>query len=159
MENTSGANELVFVGLLNDHYLSQLNNTPTRGNDLLDLLVTNMPDHVTLTQILSPEETSVFTDHHTITFDFSAFLKQPRKSTRTVYDYARGNLDALCAALQEIYFPSTISETSDNIVDWKRWKETFFLPFRNSYQKRKFEAGIRFRGSRAILILHQVKKK
>ena len=147
MENTSGANELVFVGLLKDHYLSQLNNTPTRGNDILDVVVTNMPDHVTLTQILSPEETSVFTDHHTITFEFSTFLKQPRKSTRTVYDYARGNLDALCAALQEIDLPSTISETSDNInVDWKRWKETFFLPFRNSYQKRKFEARIRFHG-------------
>ena len=101
MENTSGP----CIGLLNDHYLNQLNNTPTQGNSILVLVITNMPDHVTLTQILSPEETSVFTDHHTITFDFSAFLKQPKKSTRTVYDYARGNLDALCAALQEIDLP------------------------------------------------------
>ncbi len=90
MTNTTGVNELVFVRLPNDHYLSQPNNTPTRGNNILDLVITNMPDHVSLTQILSPEETSVFTDHHTISFDFSAFVKQPRKSARTVYDYARG---------------------------------------------------------------------
>ena len=85
-----------------------------------------MPALVSLTQILPPEETSVFTDHHAITIDFSAFLKQPRRSTRTVYNYARGNVDALCVALQEIDLPSTISESSDDInVDWKRWKETF----------------------------------
>jgi hypothetical protein len=103
MENTTGVNELVFVRLLNDHYLSQLNNTPTRGNNILDLVITNTPDHVSLTQILSPEETSMFTDHHTISFDFSAFLKQPRKSARTIYDYSKGDMDALCAALGADY--------------------------------------------------------
>ena len=126
LENTSGVNEVVFVELLNDHYLSQLINSLTRGNNILDLVITNMPDLVSLTRILPPEETSVFTDHHAITFDFSAFLKQPRRSTRTVYNYARGNVDGLCAALQETDLSSTISESSDNInVDWKRWKETF----------------------------------
>lgn len=118
-----------------------------------------MPDHVTLTQILSPEETSVFTDHHTLTFDFSAFLKQPRKSTRTVYDYARGNLDAVRAALQEIDLPSTISETSDNInVDWKRWKETFLSTVSKFVPKKK----IRGRNPLPWIngnILHQIKKK
>ena len=57
LENTSCVNELVSVELLNDHYLSQLINAPTRGNIILDLVITNMPDLVSLTQILPPEET------------------------------------------------------------------------------------------------------
>ena len=110
MENTTGVNELFFVHaqLLNDHYLSQLNNTPTRANNFLDLVITNVPDHVSLTQIMSPEETFVFTDHHTISFEFSAFLKKPRKSIRTVYDYARGDIEGLYAALREKNLCSTI---------------------------------------------------
>ncbi|CAB4007930.1 Hypothetical predicted protein, partial [Paramuricea clavata] len=70
--------------LLDDHHLLQLNNTPTRGNNILDLVITNAPDHVNVTQILSPEETSIFTDHHTISFDFSAFIKKPRKSNQFI---------------------------------------------------------------------------
>ena len=112
LEKTSGVNELVFVELLNDHCLSQLINTPTRGKNILDLIViTNMPDVVSLTRILPPKETSVFTDHHAITFDFSTFLKQPRRSARTVYNYARGDSDALSVAIQELDLPSTISES------------------------------------------------
>ena len=43
MENTTGVNELFFVQMLNDHYLSQLNHTPSRGNNILDLVITNVP--------------------------------------------------------------------------------------------------------------------
>jgi hypothetical protein len=35
--------------------LSQLNNTPTRGNNILDLVITSAPDHVRITEILSPD--------------------------------------------------------------------------------------------------------
>ena len=66
MENTTGVNELFFVQMLNGHYLSQLNHTPSRGNNILDFVITNVPDNVNLTQILSPQDTPVFTDHHLI---------------------------------------------------------------------------------------------
>ena len=97
-----------------------------------------MPDLVSLTRILPSEQTSVFTDHQAITFDFSAFLKQPRRSTRTVYNYARGNADTFCAALQEIDLPSTISESSDDInVEWKLWKESFLSTVSEFVPKKK----------------------
>ena len=51
MENTTGVNELFFVQMLNGHYLSQLNHTPSRGNNILDFVITNVPDNVNLTQI------------------------------------------------------------------------------------------------------------
>ena len=54
MENTTGVDELFFVQMLNDHYLSQLNQIPSRGNNILDLVITNVPDNLNLTQMLSP---------------------------------------------------------------------------------------------------------
>ena len=59
-------NEQNFEEMLNDHFLFQLNNTPTCGNNILDLVITSVPDHVHLTGILSPEQSSVSTDHHAI---------------------------------------------------------------------------------------------
>ena len=68
MENANGANVLLFVETLNDHFLSQLNNTPTRGNNILDLDITTAPDHISLQDILSPGESAVLTDHHSLRF-------------------------------------------------------------------------------------------
>ena len=45
MENT-GVNERFFVRMLNDHCLSQLNHIPSRGNNILDLVIKNVPDNV-----------------------------------------------------------------------------------------------------------------
>ncbi len=56
--STCSANELLFVESLNDHFLSQLNNTPIRGNNILDLVITSAPDHFRITEILSPDESS-----------------------------------------------------------------------------------------------------
>ena len=49
MGNANEANELLFVETLNDHFLSQFNNTPTRGNNILDLVITNAPDILAFT--------------------------------------------------------------------------------------------------------------
>ena len=40
MDKTNGVNELLFGELLNYHFLCQLNNTPTRGSNVLDLVIT-----------------------------------------------------------------------------------------------------------------------
>ena len=92
----------------------------------LDLLITSVPDHVHLTEILSPEPSSVFTDHHAISFDFNALIKAPRKSVRTIYDYAKGDWEGLSRALSEIDLSSTISDSAGNIdTDWQCWKDMF----------------------------------
>ena len=125
MGKTNGVNEVLFVEMLNDHFLCQLNHTPTRCNNVLDLVIISVPNHVRLTEILPPEQSSVFTDHNAISFDFTAFIKAPRKSVRTVYDYAKGDLNGLRDALKSTDLPSLISD-SDNIDnDWQRWKNTF----------------------------------
>jgi hypothetical protein len=69
--NITGANELAIVELLNDHFLSQLNTTPTRGGNVLDLVITSVPELVSVTEIMSPDKTAVFTDHSTILYGTS----------------------------------------------------------------------------------------
>ena len=138
MDKTIGVNELLFVEVLNDHFLCQLNNTPTRGTNVLDLVITNVPNHVRLTEILSPEQSSVFTDHDGISYDLTAFVKAPRKSVRKVYDYAKGDLDGLRAALRAIDLPSLISDSEIGIDnDWQRWKNTFLTVVSEYIPKKK----------------------
>ena len=57
-----GANEVAFVDALNDHYLTQVNGVATRDGNVLDLIITSMLDQVTVTEVLSPEQSGVFTD-------------------------------------------------------------------------------------------------
>ncbi len=47
-------NKNAFVELLNDHFLERLNTTPTRGNNTLDIVLTNIPNKVKICEILSP---------------------------------------------------------------------------------------------------------
>jgi hypothetical protein len=51
---------------MNDYFLSQLNNKPTRRNNVLDLVLTNVPNLVNIHEVLSPTEAEVFTHHNTV---------------------------------------------------------------------------------------------
>ena len=77
LENTTGTKEVAFLEILNDHFLTQLNFIPTRRDRVLDLVVTNVPDRVRVREVLSPKESDVFTDHGTVSFEFTPLLKLP----------------------------------------------------------------------------------
>ena len=77
IDSASGVNELGFIKTVHDHVLTQLNKKPTRGNDILDLVITSVPNRVNVTDILSPKDTGFFTDHSVIIFKFNAFIKAP----------------------------------------------------------------------------------
>ena len=135
--NTSGANEVSFIEILNDHYLSQMNNTPTRGRNILDLVITSIPDHVSTCEVLSPEQAEVFTDHCVISFEFSAFIKAPTKTHRSVYDYEKGDFEGLRTALSAINL-SAVLGCDDINIDWQQWRDTFlaavsdYIPMKRS---------------------------
>jgi hypothetical protein len=48
---------------------TNLNNKPTRRNNVLDLVLTNVPNLVNIHEVLSPTEAEVFTNHNIILFD------------------------------------------------------------------------------------------
>ena len=56
IDSASGVNELTSIGTLHDHLLTQLNKKRTCGNNILDLVITNAPNRVNVTDILSPKD-------------------------------------------------------------------------------------------------------
>ena len=68
-ENVIDTKEDSFNKLLNDFFLEQLNSTPTRGENILDLLITNVPDQVKICEYLKPSYSGISTDHNAIIFD------------------------------------------------------------------------------------------
>ena len=114
IDSASGVNELAFIETLRDHLLTQLNKKPTRGNNVLDLVITRVPNHVNVTGILSPKDTGVFTYHGVIIFQFNAFIKAPLKTLRFVYDYAKGDFEDLRTALSTINLSSNIANGDIN---------------------------------------------
>jgi hypothetical protein len=94
-EKTSGSNENTFVELLHDHFLEQLNTAPTRGNNTLNLVLTNIPNKVKICEILSPTQAELFTDHNIIVVELSMCHNQLPKIRRTVYNYRQGDFAGL----------------------------------------------------------------
>ena len=52
MDSASGANELPFIEVLHDHFLTQINNTPTCSSNILNLVITSAPEHTKKTEVL-----------------------------------------------------------------------------------------------------------
>lgn len=88
VEETTGANEIAFIELLN--YLSQLNSKATREHSALDLILTTVANLVNIYDTLTPKESEIFTDNITLLFDIIS---------RRVYDYRRGDFKALRSSL------------------------------------------------------------
>ena len=68
IDSVSGVNELAFIETVHDHLLTQLNKKRTRGNNILDLVITSVPNRVNVTDILPPKDTGILTDHGVVFF-------------------------------------------------------------------------------------------
>ena len=55
-----GARERTFIDTLNNHYLLLSNPFPALDEKILDLVITNAPDLVGVSEVLSAEEAGVF---------------------------------------------------------------------------------------------------
>ena len=116
---------MVFLEILNDIFLTQLNFIPTHGDRLLDLVITNVPDRFRVREVLSPKESDVFTDHGTVAFEFHASTKATHKIKRTVYDYRNGDFEGLRGALEALNSCSLIQDSNDINLDWNYWTGAF----------------------------------
>ena len=76
--------------------LIQLVNSPThiRGN-ILDLVLTNSPDHVTNLTVHPPEYQCATSDHYLITFTTSFKHLVSTPTTKEVFNYAKGDYNGL----------------------------------------------------------------
>ena len=157
IDSASGVNKLAFIKTLYDHLLSQLNKKPIRGNNILDLVITSVPSRVNVTDILSPKDTGVHTDHSVIIFQFDAFIKGPPKPLRFVYDYAKGDFEGLRTALSTISLSSIIA-SDDIITDWHQWRDSFLAAVSDYIQTKRLK-GRNPMSRMSGAILNLIKKK
>ena len=59
-ERTKGVDEVAFVEQLSDFFLTQLNMIPTRGDHVLDLVITSIVSQVNDISVLSPKESASY---------------------------------------------------------------------------------------------------
>ena len=111
--------------------ISQVNHQPTRGNNILDLVITSVPEKVQVDAILLPQESGVITDHNCLIFHFKATVKAPVKLNRFVYDYHKGDFEGLRSTLQNIDFSKIVESNTDVNAAWLEWKERYIAAVRN----------------------------
>ena len=147
-ELTTGVDEIQFSELLYDFHLTQLNTFPTRGNNLLDLVITNVPSQVVNISVLSPAESGLITDHSVITFNLKTSVKAVPKVKRTVFDYRKGNFNGLRTALEGINLCEVIESEVDINHGWLKWKEIFLDAVRKNIPIRTIKC-VKFKELRA----------
>ena len=139
LENTKGSREVSFLDILNDYFLTQMNFIPTRGDKMLDLVITSVPDHVRVCEVLSPQDSGVFTDHGVVCFEFRASTKAQHKVNRTVYDYGRGDFEGLRRALESINLCNLVRDSENIDLDWTEWKDVFMSAVSDYIPARKIK--------------------
>ena len=125
MDSASGANVLPFIEALHDHFLMQINNTPTRGSNILDLVIISAPEHIKVTEVLSPDKAGVFTDHCVVLLEYNSLVDESSHPRKFVYDYANGDFEGLREALSAINLSSIVSH--NNIDDDRRCRKDLLL--------------------------------
>ena len=120
--------------------MKTINSSPTRGNNVLDLVISSVPDQVSVTEVMEPNEAEMFTDHCIVSFELASAVKAPPKLQRFVYDYARGDFDELCSSFEAVNLSNTISTGNFDIDrDWYSWKDTFLAGVADYIPKKKLK--------------------
>ena len=159
-EKTTGCSENAFIELLNDHFMVQLNNTATRENNILDLVITNIPELVNISEVLFPAEAEIFTDHSVINFDLLVHPKRlyQELTGRYNYDYRRGDFTALRSALDSLDLSGLITTNGHINDDWQNWKNTFLATVSNHIPTAKLRIRRNVPWMNSAMI-HNIKKK
>ena len=126
-ENGFGGNQHVFVKILNDFFQEQMNTCPTKGENILDLVITSIPDRIKVSEVVKPSDTEISTNHSAIVFNLSLSCNSIPKIKRTVFDYRRADFDGLWSHIHSLNLTELILDDGDINQDWCSWKNTFLV--------------------------------
>ena len=105
--------------------MSQLCLIPTRESNILDLIITNQAEQISILDICNPTELGMKTDHKVTRFTFSKSSNNILSNKRLVYDYKSGNFDDLRKRLIDMDIRSLMTNNgTDSSIDddWSIWK-------------------------------------
>ena len=123
-----------FLNILDDFSLEQLVLSPTRGNHILDLILTSQPGLFTDVTIVPG-----MSDHEVVTFRFNATVKRLTKVKRKILLFHKANLEEMKAKLQRFEKEFTESNPSGPTVEenWTLFKQYIFATL-NEFVARKY---------------------
>ena len=84
-----------FRKLVYDLFLQQMNMHPTRFVNILDLILTNVPESITDVSCVASELWDLSSDHNLLIFDFKVHVKQSYCNLRTVFGCSKANWEGL----------------------------------------------------------------
>ena len=126
----------LFLECLDDCFITQHVTNPTRGDAILDLVLTQDPDVVSDVVVGEPLGTS---DHNMVLFIVQHYHMVTR-NTRSVRDYSRADYASIRSILASINWDTKLVGTTD--MCWSHFKtvlqelESKFVPLRKSGRKR-----------------------
>ena len=124
IHNGGRADHNVFCELMGDNFLQQFISSPTHiSGNKLDLLLFNWPEVIENVSTFHPRDGRFPSDHYVITFTIKLRFKRSKGSTRQVFDFKNGNLNALRESLSRIPFQIAASKDIDEY--WSNWKDLF----------------------------------
>ena len=78
------------LDLINQHSFTQFTDKPTRGNNILELILSTIPDSVSKTQVVES-----ISDHSVVITDLILKVKPTRKVKRKIYIYKKADRELL----------------------------------------------------------------
>jgi hypothetical protein len=164
----------VFINFATSHDLTQLVTEPTRGNNLLDLVLINNPSILDNVQVSTPFSVA---DHCSILFPIkSIFRLSSETEPLTRFNFANGNYDAILQTLCSInwtvilndsqsaddaygIFVKTCHELIENHVPKMIGKEANQLPFYLQRLSRQVDIAHKNRSRYGIQRYHKLSRK
>ena len=119
------------MDIIQDNFLSQLINEPTRESNILDLVLTTSPDIIDRLLIGEP-----FSDHNSISFRLTGTPYVQRKSQKMLYAYGKADWDHLrslfhCIPWHCAFFDKDINQ------NWVCWTDLLFTALDECIPKRQ----------------------
>lgn len=129
------------VDILNDHFLTRLNTIPTRGNNILDLVITSVPDQVNVTEVVKAIDADMATDHAIVSFRIPSFSKSPAKDESLYLRLQKkGDFKGLRSSLRAANLSNFISSDAADINnDWRCWKDAVLAAMADFIPKKKLK--------------------
>ena len=130
--SASGVNEVAFIETLHDHLLTQPNKKRTCGNNILDLVITSVPNRVNVshTDCFQKIRGAKDTDHSVIILQFNIFIKALPKTLRLSTIMQITTLRVWC---------QQIIANDDINTDWYQWKDTFLAAVSDYMQTKRLK--------------------
>ncbi len=114
-----------FTDVLQEFGLFQLVNSPTRGQNVLDLLLTTNEYLIDNISVTDDDSTCLKSDHKAITSDINLRRKINKPTKRLVYNYKNGDFDSLRASLKSLPLLELVESENDIDSAWTNWKDLF----------------------------------